>query len=267
METFTLNAPADLEAALAGAGGRAQPGQAVAAVLSASNQRAATEAQIAAARADEARARADLQRYERLAVAHVISQQQLDASRTAAQTATANREALERQAAAAGASVTNARAGVRLAQARVAAAQSARDNAALQLSYTQLRAPTAGIVSKRSVEPGQLVQPGQQLLSIVADTGVYITANLKETQLDQVRVGQPVDVEVDAYGDCQATGRVQSISGATGARFALLPPDNATGNFTKVVQRLPVRIGITRGCGRDRPLRPGMSVEVHVRTR
>ncbi|MGZ8493083.1 MAG: HlyD family secretion protein, partial [Gemmatirosa sp.] len=114
---------------------------------------------------------------------------------------------------------------------------------------------------------GQLVQPGQTLMSIVADTGVWITANYKETQLRDLRVGQPVELEVDAYDGATIAGVVESIGSATGARFALLPPDNATGNFTKVVQRVPVRIRVTRGLGAERPLRPGMSVVAHARTR
>jgi membrane fusion protein (multidrug efflux system) len=102
---------------------------------------------------------------------------------------------------------------------------------------------------------------------VVADTGAWINANFKETQLSDLRVGQPVDIDVDAYGGCTAEGRVESLSAATGATFSLLPPDNATGNFTKVVQRVPVRVAVTRGCGINRPLRPGMSVVAHVRTR
>src|SRR5215203_3296779 len=144
------------------------------------------------------------------------------------------------------------------------AAQAARDNAALQLSYTRVVSPVGGIVSRKQVEVGQLVQAGQPLLTIVSDTGVWVTANFKETQLSDLKVGQPVELEVDAYGGCTATGKVESVSAATGAKFALLPPDNATGNFTKVVQRVPVRIAITQGCGRDQPLRPGMSVAAHV---
>jgi membrane fusion protein (multidrug efflux system) len=98
------------------------------------------------------------------------------------------------------------------------------------------------VISRKTLEVGQLVQPGQTLMSVVADTGVWITANMKETQLHDLRVGQPVEIEVDAYEGAKVEGVVESISSATGARFALLPPDNATGNFTKVVQRVPVRI-------------------------
>lgn len=259
-------ATAELAAAQASAGGRGQTGQAQAAVQTATNQQAATQSQIAAARADEARALADLRRFETLAARQIASQQQLETTRAAALAATANREALEQQTAAAGATVSSARAGVRLAEARLAVQRAALETAQLQLSYTTIRAPASGIVSRRQVEVGQLSQAGQPLLSIVADTGVYVTANLKETQLERVRQGQAVDIDVDAY-DCRASGRVESISGATGAKFSLIPPENATGNFTKVVQRIPVRIAIVQGCGREQPLRPGMSVEAHIRTK
>lgn len=259
-------AEAELAAARAAAGSGQRTGQAQAAVATAESQSAALEAQIAAARATEEKALADLKRVQELAAKHIVSQQQLDAAQAAARAATANLRAVERQAAAGGASVVSAQAGVRLAQARLDAAQAARDNAALQLSYTTIAAPVSGIVSKKLVELGQLVQPGQTLMSIVADTGIWVTANFKETQLSEMRVGQEVDIEVDAYDGCEARGVVQSLSAATGAKFALLPPDNATGNFTKVVQRVPVRIAITQGCGPERPLRPGMSVTAHVNT-
>ena len=111
------------------------------------------------------------------------------------------------------------------------------------------------------------MQPGQTLMSVVADTGVWVTANVKETQLKDLRVGQKAEIDVDAYNGATIEGRVESVSSATGAKFALLPPDNATGNFTKVVQRVPVRVRITKGLGPDRPLRPGMSVNVHVNTK
>jgi membrane fusion protein (multidrug efflux system) len=101
----------------------------------------------------------------------------------------------------------------------------------------------------------------------VSDSAVWVTANFKETQLADIRLGQPVAIEVDSYPGCTAEGKVESFSAATGAKFALLPPDNSTGNFTKVVQRVPVRIEVTKGCGPDRPLRPGMSVTAHVATR
>jgi membrane fusion protein (multidrug efflux system) len=105
------------------------------------------------------------------------------------------------------------------------------------------------------------------MMSIVADTGVWVTANFKETQLAAMHPGQVVDIKIDAYGGVTAKGELESFSAATGARFALLPPDNATGNFTKVVQRVPVRIRVTQGLGPARPLRPGMSAVVSVKTK
>jgi membrane fusion protein (multidrug efflux system) len=173
---------------------------------------------------------------------------------------------LERQVAAAGAGVTSAEAGVRLAQARYEAAKAARDNAELQLSYAAVLAPESGMVSRKSADVGQLLQAGQPVLSIVAADSIWVTANFKETQVAVMHPGQVVDLVIDAYPECHARGRLESISSATGARFALIPPDNATGNFTKVVQRVPVRIQVTEGCGEDHPLRPGMSVEATVHT-
>lgn len=260
-------AEADLAAARAATGSSGQTGQAEAAVMSASSQQASLESQIEAARASDAKARADLSRMKELAGKQIVSRQQLDAAQAAADAAAATLQGLQRQASAAGAAVTNANAGVRLATARMQAAQAARDNAALQLQYTKITAPEAGIVSRKSVEPGQLVQAGQPVLTIVSDSGVWVTANFKETQLSSLRVGQDVDIEVDAYKGATVKGKVESVSAATGSRFALLPPDNATGNFTKVVQRVPVRIAITQGLGKERPLRPGMSVTVNVSTK
>ncbi len=260
-------AEADLSAALASAGGRGTEGQAQAMVQNASGQRAALDASIIAAQANATRAEQDLARVRELVQKQIVSRQQLDAAQAAADAARAQLSAAQRQAGAAGAGVVNAQAGVRLAQARLAAAQAARDNAQLQLSYTKITAPVTGIVSRKQVEVGQLVQAGQPLLTVVSDTGVWVTANFKETQLSDLKVGQPVDLDVDAYGGCHAKGTVASLSAATGAKFALLPPDNATGNFTKVVQRVPARIAITEGCGADHPLRPGMSVNAHVATK
>src|SRR6476469_3192475 len=260
-------ADADLAAARSLAGGRGVTGQAEAQVQTASSQRQVVDAQIAAAEANRQKAVSDLARLKELADKQIVSRQQLDGAQAAADAATANLEAVRRQATAAGAGIVNAEAGARFAQARLGGAQSARDNAALQLSYTSVTAPMSGIVSRKQVEVGQLVQPGQPLMTIVADTGVWVTANFKETQLADVKVGSAAEFDVDAYNGCQAEGKVESIGAATGAKFALLPPDNATGNFTKVVQRVPVRIQVTRGCGDARPLRPGMSVEAHVVTR
>ena len=259
-------AQADLAAAEATAGGGGFAGQAQAQVQSAAGQRAALDAQIGAARANANKADADLARAKELAAKQIISKQQLDAAQASADVAHANLLAAERQALAAGGTVNTAEAGVRVANARTLAARAAAENAQLQLDYTRIAAPASGEVSRKQVEVGQLVSAGQPLLSIVADTGVWVTANFKETQLAKIRPGQPVEFEVDAYGGCKGEGKVASVSGATGAKFALLPPDNATGNFTKVVQRVPVRIAVTRPCPGNYPLRPGLSAVVHVNT-
>jgi membrane fusion protein (multidrug efflux system) len=250
-----------------GAAAPAQIGQALADVQTAQGRSAADVAQIVAAQANYDKAAEDLKRYKVLADQAIVSRQQLDAAEAAADAAQAQLVSAQKQAIAASASVSGAQAGVRLAVARLGVAQAERDNAALQLSYTAIIAPANGVMSHKQVEPGQLVQAGQTLFNVVADTGVYITANYKETQLNDVRVGQLVDFTVDAYPGCTAQGKVESLSPATGARFALLPPDNATGNFTKVVQRVPIKIQIARGCGSDRPLRPGMSVTSHIVTK
>jgi membrane fusion protein (multidrug efflux system) len=200
-------------------------------------------------------------------VTQVVSRQQLDAAQAAKDGAEAGLQGAQRQSGAAAAAIGVAQASLRAATARLASIRAARQNVALQLSYTLVVAPVGGVIAKRSVEVGQLLQPGQPLLAIVADSTTWITANFKETQLQDVRAGQKVEIDVDAYPDCHPTGAVESVSPATGARFALLPPDNATGNFTKVVQRVPVRIRVDAACGPEQPLRPGLSVVVHIATR
>ncbi|MBI3792142.1 MAG: HlyD family secretion protein [Gemmatimonadetes bacterium] len=260
-------AEADYAAALAAVGTGRDVGQALAAQEQATSQRAVTDAQITAARANYEKARSDLARMQELADKQIVSKQALDAAKATEVALKAQLEAVEKQAGGATAGVSGAQAGVRLAQARLGAAKAARDNAALQLSYTRIVVPASGIIARKQVEVGQLVQPGQALFSVVGDSDVWVTANMKETQLEKVKVGQKVDIEVDAYPGSPAKGVVESVSPATGARFALLPPDNATGNFTKVVQRVPVRIRVAEGPGPDKPLRPGMSVTVNIETR
>ena len=261
-------AEADLAAARAASGGRGNgAGQAQAMVASAAAQTAVQNANIDAARAQVVKADADLARYADLAAKSIVSQQSLDAAKAQAAAMRAQMVAMQRQETAAGANVSGMEAGVRLAQARLAAATAVRDNAALQLSFTRIPAQASGMIAKKQVEIGQLVQPGQLLMNIASDTGLFVTANFKETQLARLRVGQRVELEVDAYDGALIEGRVESISAATGARFTLLPPDNASGNFTKVVQRIPVRIRITKGLDAERPLRIGLSVVAHVDTK
>ena len=229
---------ADLAALLATVSSRTRVGQA--------------DAAVAQAQANALKANADLARIEPLAAQNVVSQQQLDAARAAA--------------AAAEAQLAQAQAMLVGADARVAAARASRDQAALQLSYTRIITPSAGVVSKKAVELGQLVQAGQPLMTVVPLADVWVTANLKETETADVTPGDPADITVDAYKGMHVHGHVESLSPATGAKFSLLPPDNATGNFTKVVQRIPVRIHLDSPMDPVHPLRPGMSVVATIKT-
>jgi len=244
---------ADLASAIAVGGAAGGTGQASAQLEAA---RAAAEQ----ARADARKAASDLERFRTLAERDIISRQQLDAAEAAAAAAQAQLQAALEQVVAAGA-------GVRGAVGRVGAARAARDQAALMLSYAQIVAPDSGVVTHRSVEVGQYVQAGQPLLSIVPLHDVWVIANLKETAVRDVQPGDPVEITVDSYPGRRYRGHVESLSPATGARFSLLPPDNATGNFTKVVQRIPVRIALDEPNHPVRPLRPGMSVRVTITTR
>ena len=153
------------------------------------------------------------------------------------------------------------------AEARVQQARAALAQAELNLQYTTVKAPVKGIVSRKSVEVGQIVQPGQPLMAIIPLDTVWVTANFKETQLTNLRPGQKAVITVDAYGGRKFNGHVESIAAATGARFSLLPPENATGNYVKVVQRVPVKIALDGGQDAEHLLRPGMSVVPTVYTR
>jgi membrane fusion protein (multidrug efflux system) len=227
-----------------------------------------------------AKTTADLKRMEMLIAKDEISHQQYDAAVAANNSAKANVDAAtagiasaesrsaQAQAQAEGArtvpeqlKVTKARAGA--ANAEVQRFVSALAQAELNLQYTKIYAPVTGVLSKRSVEPGQVVQAGQPLFSIVNLDDIWATANFKETQLRGMQVGQKATIKVDAYGR-DYRGTVESIGGATGARFSLLPPENATGNYVKVVQRIPVRIRFDPNQDPNHQLRPGMSVEPTV---
>ena len=153
---------------------------------------------------------------------------------------------------------TKARAAAALAHAQQAKAALAQ--AELNLEYATVKAPIKGIVSRKSVEVGQIVQPGQPLMAIIPLDTIWVTANFKETQLANLRPGQKAVVTVDAYGGRTFTGHVESLAAATGARFSLLPPENATGNYVKVVQRIPVKLVLAPGENARHALVPGMSV-------
>jgi membrane fusion protein (multidrug efflux system) len=178
---------------------------------------------------------------------------QATAQLQSAQTAPQQVEAIRARAASADAKVMQQRAEVQQAE--------------LNLQYAVVKAPTKGIVSKKNIEVGQVVQPGQPLMTVIPLEDVWVTANFKETQLGDMRPGQPAIVEVDAYGGREFKGHIESLAAATGSRFSLLPPENATGNFVKVVQRVPVRIAIDEKQDAQQLLRPGMSVTAKVYTR
>jgi membrane fusion protein (multidrug efflux system) len=216
-----------------------------------------------------------------------ISQQQFDqatasakASTAAVEAARANADAAQQQVIQAQGKLVQAQANFRYAataprqmqviRARAAGAEAdvqrkkaALDQAQLNLQYTKIVAPVEGIVSDRTVEVGQNVAPGQELLKVIPLEDVWVTANYKETQLREMKVGQSVTIKVDASGR-EYKGKVNSVAGASGARFSLLPPENATGNYVKVVQRIPVKIVLEPGANNDHELRPGMSVEPKV---
>ena len=213
----------------------------------------AQKAAVESARSQVAEAEAGIQVAEsRLAQAHA-GEQQAHAELQAAQTGPSQIAATRARASAANAHVQQARA--TLAQAE------------LNLQYATVKAPARGIVSKKGINVGQVVQAGQPLLALVQIDDVWVTANFKETQLTDVRPGQRAAIEVDAYGGRTFKGKVDSIAGATGARFSLLPPENATGNFVKVVQRVPVKIVLDPGQDPEHLLRPGMSVTPVVYTK
>jgi membrane fusion protein (multidrug efflux system) len=260
--------PAELDLRVAAAEAALQTSQATAesaaaALANAQAAEAVTRANVVTAQVTRAKAAADLARDANLFQNAAISNSQLTDTKAASDEAEARLLALRRQVDAATAQVAAARTQIVAAHAEGKQRQSDLDYARLQRSYASITAPIAGIVSRKDVEAGQFVQAGQTLLSIASDSDVWIVANFKETQLARVRPGQGVEFKVDGYRGLTFHGQVESIAGATGARFALLPPDNASGNFVKVTQRVPVKIAIVAP-DPDHVLRPGMSVDVAI---
>lgn len=252
------------EAELWAARAASQGGVAGAGAQAAKAQKAVARNNVEAAKANLEKARQDLERTRRLRQKDVASQAQLDAAEAAARSAAAVFEAASQQEQVSGFGETGAQAQVRLAEAKIAAAQAAVEAARTHLSWTVALAPVSGRVAKRNLEPGQFVSAGQPLMAVVADSAVWVVGNFKETQVDRIRPGQRVDVSVDAFPGRRFEGTVRSLQAATGSRFSLLPPDNASGNFTKVVQRIPVRIDLALPDSlRDRLL-PGLSANVSI---
>ncbi|WP_347140795.1 HlyD family secretion protein [Paracoccus sp. SSK6] len=233
-------------------------------VAAAESNVAQTEAQLAASEAVLTAARTSAERARGLAARRVTSQADLDAANEALATAEANRNAARAAITGANAQVEvlkaqRAEAGATRRELELAVAQVRRD-----LDFTTLRAPFDGTVANIAIKGGELVSAGARLAAVVPDQGLYVEANLKETQLAEVRVGQTARLSVDAFEGPEIEGRVVSVAPATGAVFSLLPADNATGNFTKIVQRVPVRIALPEGTP---DLRAGLSVEVAIDTR
>jgi membrane fusion protein (multidrug efflux system) len=259
----------------------------------------AAEAAVAQAEANLQRAQADFNRYNNLFQQGAIPRQQLDTARATYQVAVAQRNVAQQGVAQAEAKLAQAREGVTRAQAQLAAArgglaqakvggvqtevnrsqyqaaqaqiaqaQANLKDAQLQLSYTNITSPAQGRVGRKTVEVGQRVQPGQPLMAIV-DNNYWVVANFKETQLEDMQPGEPVEIKLDSFPNHPFIGRVDSISPASGAQFALLPPDNATGNFTKIVQRIPVKIVLDAQSikGYESRIVPGMSAEVSVKVK
>jgi membrane fusion protein (multidrug efflux system) len=240
-------------------------------LVQAQAQLAATTADLAQAGADVQQAKAnadnaakDLTRNDELHKSGAIAQREFDTSQMEALSSKAALDSKTQSALAAESSVKVRAAEVKAAEASVVQAQAMLDAAKLRLSYTKISAPASGRVTRKNVEPGSYVQTGNALLAIVPPD-VWVVANFKETQLDQMRPGQPVDIRIDAYPSQKFHGTVDSIQSGTGSRFSLLPSENATGNYVKVVQRVPVKIRLD--LPKDAPeLTPGMSVvpTVHV---
>ncbi|HKG67954.1 MAG TPA: HlyD family secretion protein [Segetibacter sp.] len=229
-------------------------------------------AQIEAAKINLWRANQDYARYANLIKDHSVTQQQYEQALAAKQTSEQQLRILQEQknqATSQTSSVTS-QSGATASQIRVASSiikqrQVELDEARLNLSYAIITAPANGLVSKVNVQPGQFLQAGQSLFSIVLTDELWVVANFKETQFDKMKVGQRVVVHADAFPERDFEAKIASFSPATGARFALLPPDNASGNFVKVVQRLPVRIEFSKADDSlVKQLRPGMNVDVDV---
>jgi len=256
------------------------------------------QAKLREAEANAAKSAKDVERLRGLLAKDEVSQQQFDAVVATAEAQRAAADSSRAQVAEAQAGIpaaqsklAQARAGEQQAQAELQSAQTAPQRIAmtraqadaaaaraqtaravvaqaeLNLQYATVKAPIRGVVSKKGINVGQVVQAGQPLLAIVDIENVWVTANFKETQLTDMRPGQRVTIDVDAFGSHTFKGKVDSIAGATGARFSLLPPENATGNYVKVVQRVPVKIVLDPGQDQEHLLRPGMSVTPTVYTR
>jgi membrane fusion protein (multidrug efflux system) len=288
-QAAAADAQADVATASARGGLSSAQAQLTGSAASVGNARAQIAAAVAGqkrAETDASKAEHDLTRARELRASNVIPEQRLDDAKSAYEgaqaslsQARANLAAAEdmlraaesrvgetrgkvQQSSPVAAQIAAAQANARIAHARVQSAQAALELARLQLSYTKIAAQKDGEVSRVTVHDGQLVQTGQPILALVP-TQTYVVANFKETQIGDMKPGQDVDVDVDAFPGRKLHGKLESLSGGTGSRFSLLPPDNASGNFVKVVQRVPVRISWVDP-PKDLPLRAGLSADVTI---
>jgi len=213
------------------------------------------------------KAESDYARDQALFKAGAITQKQLDDSKTNYDASKKLYAANNEQTKLAGTQASAVQAQIAKAESVIKLRQAMLEKALLQLSYARISAPISGRVNKVTLQPGQYIQPGQNLVTIVDNTQFWIVANFKETQISDLKEGQEVDIHIDGYGKQEVKGTITAFSDATGAKFALLPPDNATGNFVKITQRIPVRIDFN-DLESIRPiLKAGMSVEVEVKVK
>ncbi len=235
-----------------------------AAVQTALSNVSVAQANVAAARVRVQKATKDYDRYNNLIAANSVTRQQFDNVKAEKESAEAALTGATQQVQVAQKQVEAARQQIAVAAASVKQREADLHFAQLQTSYCSITAPAEGRASKKNVQPGQLINAGSPVCAIVADSGVYVIANFKETQLVKMKEGQEAEVVVDAFPGSPIKGSLYRFSAATGAKFSLLPPDNATGNFVKVVQRVPVKIKLTGDAALLDRLRPGMSVKVSV---
>jgi membrane fusion protein, multidrug efflux system len=240
-------------------------------VLTSRSNTEAADASIEIAQVRAKRAEQDFKRYQELIKTNSVTQQQYeqaeaekDAALKQLDVARRQREALSRETSARKAQSNVSDRNIALAQTVVKEREADLQFARLQLSYSYILAPATGVISRKSVQPGQYVQAGQSLFALVTEKQKWVVANFKETQLDKMKAGQIVEIKVDAFPGDVFSGKIESLSPATGAKFSLLPADNASGNFVKVVQRVPVKIVLTEKAEKAALLRAGMNVIVDV---
>jgi len=256
------SAVSEKEAALAQA--RAQTAVTRARIDEDDKDLAAARARVESAEAQAALAEKDRNRYRDLLASGAVSQSRYDEAETAWKLATAQTASARAEVASAAAALRSETAQLDAEKSAGKAAELALDTARRNVGRATVLAPMAGTVARRNVDPGKYVAVGQPLLALVVEDSVWVTANFKETQIHKIHEGMPVTLDVDAYPGTTFRGRVQSFEPGTGAVFSLLPPENATGNFIKTTQRVPVRIAVRNDPGTAHPLWPGLSVTVHV---